>query len=63
MGQGGERPWIGWVRSLQKNEAVPDGTAPYAEREGFEPPVPLRAQQFSRLPQSTTLPPLLLVLL
>jgi uncharacterized protein len=29
-----------------------------AEREGFEPPGPLRAQRFSRPPQSTTLPPL-----
>src|ERR1041385_1830186 len=29
-----------------------------AERGGFEPPVPFRAQRFSRPPQSTTLPPL-----
>jgi hypothetical protein len=29
-----------------------------AEREGFEPPGPSRAQRFSRPPQSTTLPPL-----
>ncbi len=28
-----------------------------ADREGFEPPEPLRAQRFSRPPQSTTLPP------
>lgn len=29
-----------------------------AESEGFEPPVPVKAQQFSRLSQSTTLPTL-----
>ena len=29
-----------------------------AEREGFEPSEPLRAQRFSRPPHSTTLPPL-----
>ena len=29
-----------------------------AEREGFEPPEPSRAQRFSRPPQSSTLPPL-----
>gem|GEM_PF-1966112 len=29
-----------------------------AERVGFEPTVPVRAQQFSRLPDSTTLAPL-----
>ena len=29
-----------------------------AEREGFEPSVQFPAQQFSRLPQSTALPPL-----
>ncbi len=29
-----------------------------AEREGFEPPEPLRAQRFSRPPRSTTLPSL-----
>src|SRR6185437_4998183 len=41
------------------------GTTPFlkkqfllAEREGFEPPVPLRVQQFSRLPHSTALPSL-----
>src|SRR5690349_608350 len=28
------------------------------ERGGFEPPIPLRAYQFSRLTHSTTLPPL-----
>lgn len=33
-----------------------------AEGGGFEPPVPLRVQQFSRLPQSTALPPLRRVL-
>jgi site-specific DNA recombinase len=32
--------------------------SPSAEREGFEPPVPLRVQQFSRLPHSTALPSL-----
>jgi hypothetical protein len=26
----------------------------FAEREGFEPPVPVRAQRFSRPPRSTT---------
>src|SRR5438067_4680753 len=35
------------------------GTLPaVAERGGFEPPVPVRAQRFSRPSQSTTLPPL-----
>jgi hypothetical protein len=29
-----------------------------AERVGFEPTVPVKAQQFSRLPDSTTLAPL-----
>lgn len=29
-----------------------------AEREGFEPPGPVKGQQFSRLTQSSTLPPL-----
>jgi hypothetical protein len=29
-----------------------------AERVGFEPTVPVRVQQFSRLPDSTTLAPL-----
>ena len=29
-----------------------------AERVGFEPTVPAKAQQFSRLPDSTTLAPL-----
>ena len=32
-----------------------------AEREGFEPPVPFRVQQFSRLPVSTTHTPLRLL--
>ncbi len=31
-----------------------------AERVGFEPTVPVRVQQFSRLPDSTTLAPLLI---
>ncbi len=31
-----------------------------ADREGFEPPVRLHAQQFSRLPPSTARPPVLL---
>src|ERR1700740_3292903 len=35
-----------------------DRALPVAERGGFEPPVPFRAQRFSRPPQSTTLPPL-----
>ena len=30
-----------------------------AEREGFEPPLPVKAKRFSRPPRSTTLPPLL----
>gem|GEM_PF-2864909 len=29
-----------------------------AERVGFEPTVPVKGQQFSRLPRSTALPPL-----
>ena len=32
--------------------------SPYAESGGFEPADPLTSQQFSRLPQSTTLPTL-----
>ena len=31
---------------------------PKAEREGFEPPLPLRVKRFSRPPRSTALPPL-----
>ena len=34
----------------------------YAERKGFEPPVPVKALQFSRLTHSTTLPPLQIVI-
>ena len=40
---------------------MPRGALDLAEREGFEPPVPLRVLLFSRQARSTTLAPLRMV--
>ncbi len=44
-------------KTLVKQEPADAGSF-LAEREGFEPSLPLRVNQFSRLTHSTTLPPL-----
>ncbi len=41
--------------------ASPAARAALAEREGFEPPLPVKVKRFSRPPHSTALPPLLCV--
>ncbi len=44
---------------IRVNEKTASGAvSTLAEREGFEPPLPLRVKRFSRPPHSTALPPL-----